>query len=451
MNKIFLVLEREFLTRVRKKSFIIMTILTPILFAGIAVVPAIIASMGDKNERQIAVIDEAGIFDGKITETEYLKFTFLDGVTVDDAKETFFESNYYAVLFIGKAIANTPDAVVLYSDTQPSIDITSHISSALRNEIESQKLLAYNIENLDEIMKNIKTSVRVRTIKWTKSGEAKESSTELAMGLAYILSFMVYMLIFLFGTQVMRGVIEEKSSRIVEVIVSSVKPFQLMMGKILGIAAVSLVQIFLWIVLTFGLVTLATTLLIDKPKGTDMKKEAITSIMEQQVASGQPVPVMPETDDVASKIMTALSNVNFVYIIGWFIFFFLGGYLLYAAMFAAVGSAVDNEADTQQMVMPITIPLILGLVVMASTFTAPEKAASLLFWFSIIPFTSPIVMITRLPYEPPLWEVLLSAGLLVITFIFITWLAGKIYRTGILLYGKKHTWGEMWKWIRYSN
>ncbi|MDX9848530.1 MAG: ABC transporter permease [Tenuifilaceae bacterium] len=451
MNKILLVLEREFLTRVRKKSFIIMTILTPILFAGIAVVPAIVASMDDKNERTIAVIDEAGIFEGKIAETEYLKFSFLDDVTVDEAKETFFESDYYAVLFIGKAIANTPDAVVLYSDTQPSIDITSHISSVLRNEIESQKLLAYNIENLDEILKNIKTSVRVRTIKWTEDGEVKESSTELAMGLAYILSFMVYMLIFLFGTQVMRGVIEEKSSRIVEVIVSSVKPFQLMMGKILGIAAVSLVQIFLWIVLTLGLVALANSFLMDKAPGADVQKEAIASIMEQQEGAAQAAPVVAQSEGFAGEIMTALSNVNFYFIIGWFIFFFLGGYLLYAAMFAAVGSAVDNEADTQQLVMPITIPLILGLIVMVSTFTSPEKASTLLFWFSIIPFTSPIVMITRLPYEPPMWEVLLSAGLLVVTFIAITWLAGKIYRTGILLYGKKHSWAEMWKWIRYKN
>lgn len=445
-----LVVEREFLTRVRKKSFIIMTLLTPILFASLMVVPALIMTLEDKNERQIAVIDEAGIFEGKIPETEYLKFTYLNGVSLEDIKSTFEESNYYAVLFIGKSIVNTPDAVVLYSDIQPSIDITSHISSALRSEIESQKLLAYNIENLDEILKNIKTSIRVRTIKWGKDGEAKESSTELAMGLAYILSFMVYMLIFLFGTQVMRGVIEEKSSRIVEVIVSSVKPFQLMMGKILGIAAVSLVQIFLWIVLTFGLVTLASGLLLDKPQTLDANQQMVTSIMETPGVD-QAAPAAVAGNGFMGEVMSALGNVNFFYIIGWFIFFFLGGYLLYAAMFAAVGSAVDSEADTQQLVIPITIPLMLGILVMASTFTAPEKSSTLLFWFSIIPFTSPIVMITRLAYEPPTWELMLSAGLLIITFIGMTWLAGKIYRTGILLYGKKHTWAEMWKWIRYSN
>lgn len=447
MNKIFLVLEREFLTRVRKKSFIIMTILTPILFAALMVVPAVIASMEDKNERQIAVIDDSGIFEGKINETEYLKFTFLKDVKVEDIKETFPESNYYAVLYIGKMVATTPDAVVLYSDKQPSIDITSHISSAIKNEIESQKLMAYDIENLDEILNNIKTNVRVRTIKWTKGGEAKESSTELTMGIAYILSFLVYMLIFLFGTQVMRGVIEEKSSRIVEVIVSSVKPFQLMMGKILGIASVSLVQIVLWIVLTFGLVSVAGTLLLDK-SSPEANKEAIANLMEQQGAA-QAMPVNVADESFADEMMGALSNVDFVYIIGWFIFFFLGGYLLYAAMFAAVGSAVDNEADTQQLVMPITIPLILAIVVMVSGLKSPDGTIS--FWFSMIPFTSPIVMITRLPYGVPPWELALSAALLVATFIFMTWLAAKIYRTGILLYGKKHTWAEMWKWIRYSS
>ena len=447
MKKILLVIEREFLTRVRKKSFIIMTVLTPILFAGLMVVPALIATMEDKNERHIAVVDDTGIFEGKIPETEYLKFSFLKDVDVDDLKETFHESNYYAVLYIGKMVATSPDAVVLYSNKQPSIDITSHISSALKNEIESQKLLAYDIENLDEILSSMKTSVRVRTVKWTKDGEAKESSTELAMGMAYILSFLVYMLIFLFGTQVMRGVIEEKSSRIVEVIVSSVKPFQLMMGKILGIAAVSLVQIVLWIVLTFGLVTAASTLLLSS--GSDkMSQETVTSLMEQQGAS-QVVPAEVADNSFVNELMTALSNVNFVLIIGGFIFFFIGGYLLYAAMFAAVGSAVDNEADTQQLVMPITIPLILAIIVMVSGLRSPDGSIS--FWFSMIPFTSPIVMITRLPYGVPTWELILSGSLLIITFIAITWLAGKIYRTGILLYGKKHTWAEMWKWIRYSS
>jgi len=448
MKKIFLIIEREFMTRVRKKSFIVMTILTPFLFAAMMMVPMIIATMEDKSERNIAVIDDSGLFRNKITETDYLKFTYLEGVKVTDIQSTFKESNYYAVLYIGPMVANSPDGVLLYSDKQPSMDITMHISTAIKNEVEAQKLLTYDIENLDEILKNIKTSIKVRTIKWTKDGQAKESSSVLAFGVAYILSFLVYMLLFLFGTQVMRGVIEEKSSRIIEVIISSVKPFQLMMGKILGIAAVSLFQILVWVVLTFGLVTAASTLLLDSPSKIAQQTEAATSIMDQPgVAQAMPEGVADQK--FANEMMTALANMNFVLIIGGFIFFFIGGYLLYAAMFAAVGSAVDNEADTQQLVLPITMPLIIAILVMISGLRSPDGA--LTFWFSMIPFTSPIIMITRLPYGVPTWELLLSGFLLILTFVIVTWFAAKIYRVGILLYGKKHSWKEMWKWMRYSN
>ena len=425
-----------------------MTILAPLLFAGLMVVPMIIATMDDTKERSIAVIDDSGLFKNKITETEYLKFVYLDGVTVSDIQSTFSESGYYAVLYIGSMVANTPDAVILYSDKQPSMDITSHISSAIKNEIETQKLKTYDIENLDDILKSIKTNVRVRTIKWSKDGEAKESSSELVFGLAYILSFLVYMLIFMFGSLVMRGVIEEKTSRVVEVIVSSVKPFQLMMGKILGIAAVSLLQIVVWLILTFGLVSAAGSIFLDSPNKAVAQQEAVTNLMEQTGVAQMATEVSAQPS-FANEMMTALSNINFVLIIGGFIFFFIGGYLLYAAMFAAVGSAVDSEADTQQLILPVTIPLILAIVVMVSGLKSPD--GSLTFWFSIIPFTSPIIMITRLPYGVPAWELALSAALLVISFIAITWLAAKIYRVGILLYGKKHTWKEMWKWIKYKN
>lgn len=425
-----------------------MTILAPLLFAGLMVVPMIIATMDDTKERSIAVIDDSGLFKNKITETEYLKFVYLDGVTVPDIQSTFSESGYYAVLYIGSMVASTPDAVILYSDKQPSMDITSHISSSIKNEIETQKLKTYDIENLDDILKSIKTNVRVRTIKWSKDGEAKESSSELVFGLAYILSFLVYMLIFMFGSLVMRGVIEEKTSRVVEVIVSSVKPFQLMMGKILGIAAVSLLQIVIWLILTFGLVSAAGSIFLDSSKKAVAQQETVTNLMEQ-AGVAQTVTEAADQPSFANEMMTALSNINFVLIIGGFIFFFIGGYLLYAAMFAAVGSAVDSEADTQQLILPVTIPLILAIVVMVSGLKSPD--GSLTFWFSIIPFTSPIIMITRLPYGVPTWELALSAALLVITFVAITWLAAKIYRVGILLYGKKHTWKEMWKWIKYKN
>ncbi len=443
MSKIPLIIEREFLTRVRKKSFIITTLITPILFAALMIVPALIASMEDTTQRTIAVIDESGLFSNRIPETENLKFVYLEGVKVSDMQSTFRDAGYYAVLFIGHVVAQSPDGVILFSDVQPPIDVTQHIASSLKNELETQKLRSYNIENLEEILASIDTPVRVRTIKWTNEGEAKEGSTELAMGMAYILSFMIYMLIFLFGTQVMRGVVEEKTNRIVEVIISSVRPFELMMGKILGIASVGLVQISLWILLTIGLVTGAKTLFVQSQ--LEPTQPAITNLMDQTGANQMVVPP-PAVDGFASEIMVALSNMNLVFILGWFIFYFLGGYLLYAAMFAAVGSAVDNDTDSQQMVTPITIPLILALVVMISGIRSPDGDIS--FWFSIIPFTSPIIMTTRLPYGVPGWELALSASLLVVTFIFITWLAGRIYRTGILLYGRKNSWAQMWKWLR---
>ncbi|MDX9852290.1 MAG: ABC transporter permease [Tenuifilaceae bacterium] len=449
MNKILLIIEREFLTRVKKKSFIIMTVLTPILFAGIMVASIYLSMSEDTELKSIAVIDDSQLFEGKIPDTEYTKFQFIHDKKVEDLKSTYQQEGYYAVLYISHIIASSPDGAILYSEKQPPMDVTQHIEGAIKKEIETQKLMAYNIENLPQILESIKTKVNVRTIKWTKDGEEKESSTLLAMGFAYILSFIIYMLIFLFGSQVMRGVIEEKNNRIVEVIVSSVKPFQLMLGKIIGIASVSMLQIFVWIVLTFGLFTAGSSLLIDKASDTKQTQEVVTNLMEQQGVS-QAIPVtVPTEQNEQAKFMNMLSNINFPLIIGGFIFFFLGGYLLYAAMFAAVGSAVDNEADSQQLVTPITIPLILALLVMASGLKAPD--GPLAFWFSMIPFTSPIVMVTRLPYGVPTWQLITSGAILIATFLLFTWLAAKIYRTGILLYGKKYTWKEMWKWIRYSN
>ena len=455
MSKISLVIEREFMTRVKKKSFIVTTLLSPILFAALMVGPTLLATLESTEMRTIAVVDETKQFQNIIPETDYIKFKYLENTTVDQIKNNFPESGYYAVLHLKSDITALPDSVVnatsgvtLYSDKQPSIDVKSHIEHSISKELETRKLKSYNIENLDNILKNVKSDISVKTIKWTKSGEAKTSSTEVAMGVAYVLSFLVYMMIFMFGTQVMRGVIEEKTNRIVEVIVSSVKPFQLMMGKIVGIALVCLVQILAWIVLTFVLVNIGSEILT--------KDKAPNSIVAtQQIAANtgdediQKAAEITQNQGVQNEFLTALGNLNFPLLIGGFLFYFLGGFLLYAAMFAAVGSAVDNETDTQQLILPITIPLILAILVMISGIKSPD--GPLAFWFSMIPFTSPIIMLTRLPFGVPEWQLALSAFLLIVTFIVMTWLAGKIYRTGILLYGKKYTWGEIWKWIRYSN
>lgn len=435
------------MTRVKKKSFIVMTLLTPILFAALMVGPSLLASMESTELTKIAVIDDSKQFEGKIPQTDYIKLEYLVNQSADNFKKDFEKSGYYALLYINKNALTNSDSIILYSNIQPSIDVVQHVSNAIEKEVEAQKLKVYKIDNIDEIMKAIKTNINVRTIKWTKDGEAKESNTLVTMGIAYIMSFMVYMLIFLFGTQVMRGVIEEKTSRIVEVIVSSVKPFQMMMGKIVGIAAVSLLQILVWVLLTFAIVTtISSFLTTGKVEKVKTEQQALTNLTQQD---GAQAPNAAEVKEVKNSFMAALSNQNFGLLIGGFIFYFLGGFLLYAALFAAVGSAVDNETDTQQLVMPITLPLILSIIIMISGIKSPD--GPLAFWFSMIPFTSPIIMLTRLPFGVPTWQLITSASLLIVTFVGITWLAAKIYRTGILLYGKKYTWKEMWKWITYKN
>lgn len=458
MNKIKLVLQREYLTRVRKKTFIVMTILGPILFGAIVIAPAWLAGLEDTQTKNIAVIDSSHIFIDQLPETEYIKFTYLDNKKVDELRSNFENTEYYGVLYITHLVANTENSVMFYSDKQPSLSVKGHITSAIEKILEKRKLRSAGID--DNILQSVRTSINMRTIQWTQEGKEKESSTELAMIVGYIGGFLIYFFIFLFGAQVMRGVIEEKTNRIVEIIVSSVKPFQLMMGKIIGIGLVGLTQFGLWVVLTLLIITGAKSVIAPELGTPSAQQVTATSIMqEQEQAADNPgkrftPPDQGETTAMADNLQAkhlfkALEDVNFVLIIGTFIFYFLGGYLLYGSLFAAVGSAVDNETDTQQFMLPITIPLILAIIVLVNGISNPQGGIA--FWFSIIPFTSPIVMMARLPFGVPEWEVLLSMALLVLTFIGTTWLSGKIYRTGILMYGKKVNYREIWKWIRYRS
>ncbi|MDA3954176.1 MAG: ABC transporter permease [Bacteroidales bacterium] len=446
MNKINLIISREYLTRVKKKSFIVMTILGPILFAAMMVVPAWLASMEDTNIKNIAVIDGSGIFINKIPDTDYIKFEYVQNQNLKKIKANFSELNYYAVLQVLPSITYEPSAVHLYSEKQPSFSVKSHISNAMEKELKNKKLRAHGID--DEVLRSIKSDVSIRTIQWTEDGEAKESSTEVAIIVGYASGFLIYFFIFLFGAQVMRGVLEEKTSRIVEIIVSSVRPFQLMMGKIIGIALVGLTQFLLWTILTFALITGAKTIFFPELGTQNAQEVVVQDIMEKEIMpQSEQIPTQ-DLDKVAS-IFNSIKTIDFGVMFGSFIFFFLGGFLLYGSLFAAVGSAVDNETDTQQFMLPITIPLILGIFVMMNAVQSPDSPVA--FWFSIIPFTSPIVMMVRIPFGVPYWELALSMSLLVITFIGTTWLAGKIYRTGILMYGKKVNYAELWKWIRYKS
>ncbi len=451
MNKISIIIKREYMTRVRKKSFIIMTILAPVLMAALIILPTFLMMNQEQDYKKIAVIeDNSDLFRGVIKNTSTLEFEYLDNVKIDDIKGSFEEAGYYGVLYISPELITTPNAVQLISKKQPPIGLLEHIENSLENEIERQKLMTYNIENLDQILKNVETRVNIQTKKIGESGEIKETSTGIAMALVYIGGFLMYMLVFIFGAQVMRGVIEEKTSRVVEVIVSSVKPVELMMGKIIGIALVGLTQFLIWVFLTIAITGIVKSTVLKSGDLAGVTQSVTHSVLspEQQEQMAAEVPeINPELVEF-SKLFESAMNQPWGLIILSFIFYFVTGYLLYASIFAAIGSAVDNETETQQFMLPVTIPIILALMVAMGTMQNPESSLS--FWFSLIPLTSPIVMMARLPFGVPYWQLAVSMFLMVVTFIAFVWMAAKVYRTGILMYGKKTSWQEIWKWLKYN-
>ncbi len=455
-SKIGIIIGREYAVRVMKKSFIFTTLLTPLLFAALMVVPSLIALSSSGIEGNvIKVVDESGIVLPYLeSDNEIIFQAAKEGETLSGFKENFKEIDVFAVIGITPLDSSKNVAITSYSEKQLNIDIQSRIRKSAKKAVEDNKLKAYNIPDLDKVLKDIESDVKFNTYTLDEStGEEKESMVEIYMGIGYIASFLIYMFIFMFGSMVMRSVIEEKTTRIVEVIVSSVKPFQLMLGKIIGVAAVGLTQFIIWIVLTFAIVTGVSAAI-----GADAVQEGIaTSTQVTQVGNMAGVTAMPEVpvaamenieeeDDFAGELLSALKGVNYVQIIVCFLVYFLLGYLLYSGMFAAVGSAVDNEADTQQLILPVTMPLIIGLFIMLHTFQYPDSALS--FWGSIIPFTSPMVMMARIAYGVPAWELALSISLLVVSFLLLTYVSGKIYRIGILMYGKKATFKDLWKWMK---
>ncbi len=416
-----------------------MTILGPILMASLMVVPFLVMQIKDTDDKKVLVADQTGLFADKLKSGDHLSFENVAFAPIDSLKKHFIGSKSYALLYIEGQGNVEPAKVTLYSKDQLNMDIQKAITRQLNSIVEKEKLKGYDIANLDEILASVKTNINVSTIRWDDNGGEKESHTGTLMGVSYVASFMIYMFIFMFGSMVMRGVMEEKSNRIVEVIVSSVKPFQLMLGKILGIALVGLLQFAIWIILTIGIVTVATSLL-----GSDVQQ----TVAAQAGAANQMGVDVASSLGNAGGLSSMLDSIPFVSVIISFLLYFLGGYLLYAAMFAAIGSAVENESDTQQMVLPVTIPLIIGLFIMMHTFQYPNSSLS--FWASMIPFTSPMVMMARVPFGVPVWQLALSLTLLFGTFVALTWFTGRIYRVGILMYGKKTSFKEMLKWIKYK-
>jgi len=449
MNKISLIIKREFLTRVKKKSFIVMTILGPLLMAGLFIVPIYITQLSDE-EKIIEVLDETGMFYNKFENSENLKFEHIY-TDINTARENFSETKYYALLYIPKTELKVPSDAFLYSDKNPNIHLKSYIKDVIIKEVESLKLAASGIDK--DVLKSIKSTVNLKTFKITEEGELKKSSAEINMALGLFSGILIYFFIFLFGAQVMRGVIEEKTSRIVEVIISSVRPFQLMMGKIVGVALVGLTQLLLWIILTFAIITLVKTAFPETFKSSTTEQSIIHANIPGQEIQNKQAPTdevakITSTDEV-NQVLDAINSINFGVMIFSFIFFFLGGYLLYAALFAAIGSAVDNETDTQQFMLPITIPLIFSIIMAQFVTSNPDGPVA--FWLSIIPLTSPIIMMIRIPFGVPYFDLTLSIVLLILGFLGATWFAAKIYRTGILMYGKKISYKELWKWLKYRN
>jgi len=429
MNKVWLIIKREYITRVRKKSFIIMTILGPILFAGIAILPAWLATR-DGDEKVIEVVDESGLFGGKLSNTSNLNFVFVDQ-KLEEVKSQMQDNENHAVLYIPKLDLDNPMGVTLFTPGSPSLEIVSSIERNLKREIEDIKLKALGIDA--QTLESINTKLNIQTIKLTVAGEEKGSATAATIT-GYLSSFLIYFFIFYYGAQVMRGVMDEKTNRIVEVIISSVKPFQLMMGKILGIAGVGLTQFLLWLILTL---TISSTVfwLIGM---NDIQSLTVDPGLQQEA----PNPKFQE-------LLSSFDTINVPLVAFSFLFFFLGAYLLYAALFAMVGSAVDSEADTQQFMLPIVIPLLFAIIVLSAVIKEPH--GDLAFWTSMIPFTSPVVMMMRIPFSVPIWQLILSMLLLVMGFILTTWLAGRVYRIGILVHGTKVNYKTLARWLFMKN
>jgi ABC-2 type transport system permease protein len=435
MNKTFLIIKREYLSRVKKKSFIIMTILGPILIAGFISL-AIYLGLSDDTVQNVVVIDQAKMVTNDFESSDKIKFFYTDKNLSDSA----FENSAYNLMLVVNEYIVENNKAVLYYKSFPSISVQSYINDQLNNSLETIKLNMHDIDS--KVYLDIRTAINIGVFD-IKDVKEESRKTELA-GVGFFFAIIIYMFILMYAVQVMRGVMEEKTSRIVEVLVSSVKPFQLMMGKIIGIAMVGLTQFLLWIVLTFALITVFQSMIFTDPLAPEV-------VMQQQMTPELQQELITPQQSGAAEVLDLLGRINFPLMIGMFIFYFIGGFLLYSALFAAVGAAVDSESETQQFVMPLTIPLVFGFIIGEFAIMNPDGAS--VVWFSIIPFTSPVVMMIRLAngFTPDtVWQLYLSIALLIAGFVFTTWIAAKIYRIGILMYGNKVNYKELWKWLRHG-
>lgn len=445
LHTIGIIISREYMNKVRKKSFLVTTFLVPILVAGLTVGLMLTMMNTKEKTKTIAVVDRSGIVLPYLEDTETIDYVDCTGQEPDTIKVHLADLGYDGMLSISELDSLeksvTPD---LYSSKPFGMEMTQNITSKVEKAVEDYRIASYDIEGLDTIMKEVKANIHLRSYTVSDDGEEKISEAGVYSILSMVLGIIIFIFVTLFGGMVMSAVIEEKSSRVVEVLVSSVKATELMFGKIIGIALVALTQFLLWIVLSGAIIGVAGGIMKDKIlESADAAQLATTMGMDaDQIDMSQLVADNSE----AAVVLDTLKNLPVGEIIIVFLVFFIFGYLLYASLFAAIGSAVENEGDSQQLQLPLTIPLMLGYIIALYAFNAPDS--SIAFWGSIFPFTSPIVMIARLPFGVPGWELALSIGLLVLTFVVCAWASAKIYKVGILMFGKKSSWKDLWKWLK---
>lgn len=436
MGKLSLIIQREYSSRVHKKSFIIMTFLSPIIFVGILFVPIWLSSLSNDEVREVSIVDYTNHYKPVFVDNENYKFTYYSDSTQTPSAASFQKDKDapYAFVVITNDLLKDPKAITIYSEKQVTSEFKQYIDGSLERTLETEKLASFNVPGIEKMLEDAKIKLDISTIRLSEDGSETETSTESVMVIGMVCTMIIYMFLLLYGAQVMQGVMQEKTNRIVEVMVSSVKPFDLMMGKIIGIGLVGLTQILIWIFFIGGLALAAGAILSTFAGGADL-------------AAGMGA----ETSDMSkfTDLQSLLGGINITELIIYFILYFIGGYILYASLFAAIGSAVDNESDTQQFMVPVTMLIIFALY--AGIYSAENPDGPLAFWCSMIPFTSPIVMMVRIPFGVPFWQMALSLLILTASFIGTTWVSSRIYRIGILMYGKKPSYKEMIKWIKYKN
>lgn len=435
MSQVGIIIAREFNERVRKKSFIITTILVPVLFLALMVVPALMIVYFKGDTKEIAVIDHSGLIGGSLKSNEEVVFIPTDQSFAEARQNT----DRFGILVVGADVVDNPSDVKLYTNSSSSIMLEESITRQIAKAIEAEKIRRYDITDLDKIMEAVKTNVTLQTFRNDQGEESKTQSAGVAYGIGYLLAFVLYMFLLMYGQMVMQSVIEEKGSRVLDVMITSVKPFHLMLGKILGVASVAVTQIVIWGVLIFGIVSLVLPSVVPA--------ETMQEVQSLQAGTLDMGSATADTD-MLQVIATATDFGYMAMIFGYLILFLIGGYLLYSALFAAVGASVDNISDAGQLTMIVTTPIIFGIIAMMAVMKDPNSGVA--FWCSIIPFTSPIVMMARIPAGIPVWEPILSLVVLSLTILVMIWLAAKIYRVGIFMHGKKPTVKELYKWMRYK-